>query len=218
MPRPNTHLEVDVKDELAWDPCLNDSLIVVRATDGKVTLTGSVDRYAEWVLASEDAYSVRGVTSVDNQLVVGLVGAKAGDAVVASKCIAALDAERRVPRGSIQVDVVDGWATLSGEVRYQYQRTAARRAVEKVAGLIGVTDKIVIASDAVIPSDVVDRINRALRRNAIIDDSLIDVSVKGHTVFLNGTVDSWYAMQEAEDAAWAAPGVTEVDDRLLIVP
>jgi len=217
MHKPNNILEGDVQEELDWDPTLNDSRIVVKASDGRVTLSGAVDTYSELLQATEDAWSVGGVKFVDNELFVGLVGAALADVDVAADCMAALDRDRLVPDGAITADVTDGWVTLSGQVRHHYERRAAQHAVGKVAGVLGVTDNIVVASGDAIPSDVADRINKAFRRNAIIDDSLIDVSVDGHTVYLDGTVDSWAAMREAEDAAWAAPGVNEVIDRLVIV-
>ena len=88
----------------------------------------------------------------------------------------------------------------------------------KVGGILGITDNIVIGSGDPIPSDIAKRINKAFGRSALVDDSLINVSVDGHTVYLDGTVGSWYAMQVAEYAAWSAPGANEVIDRMAIVP
>lgn len=217
MHKPNNLLEQDVKEELDWDPLLSADRIVVKANDGQVTLTGAVDFYADLLQATEDAWSVGGVRSVDNELLVGLLGEAIADADIAAACVATLDADRFVPKGAVTVAVDDGWVTLSGQVRRHYQRQAAKFAVRRVDGVLGVTDNIVLSSEPV-PADVADRINRAFRRNALIDDSLIEVSVKGHTVYLEGTAQSWASMEEAEDAAWAAPGVTEVIDDLVIVP
>ncbi len=217
MHKTNHMLEDDVKEELDWDPVVEDSRIVVKASDGEITLSGAVPTYFESVMAEEDAFSVRGVTLVDNQLLVGLTGEAIADADIAADCVTALDKDRFVPRGSVDVSVDDGWVTLNGEVRRHFQRRAAEHAVRRVDGVLGVTNSIVLTSDP-IPSDVADRINRAFKRNAIIDDSLIKVSSDDHTVYLDGTVGSWYAMDEAVDTAWEAPGVSYVVNRLMIIP
>ncbi len=217
MHKPNNLLESDVQDELDWDPQFDNSRVIVKADDGNVTLTGAVDTYYDTFLASEDAWSVSGVKSVDNQLLVGLIGDAIADADVAADCLVALDRDRFVPKGTVSVSVVDGWVTLSGEVRRHFQRRTAEHAVRRVDGVLGISNNITLAGDAM-PGDVAERINKAFRRHAIIDDSLIEVSSSDHTVFLDGTVGSWYAMDEAVDTAWKAPGVTEVVNRLAIVP
>jgi osmotically-inducible protein OsmY len=217
MHKPNNILKDDVLDQLAWDPLLDASRIVVSADDGKVTLTGSLPTYYELTLATDDAKLVGGVTGVDNQLLVGLLGDAITDGKLAVAAQAALDADKFVPHGAVDVDVVEGWMTLSGEVRRHYQRLAAEHAVSRLDGVLGVTDKIAITSEP-IPSDVAYRIQRAFKRNAIIDDSLIEVSNNGSTVYLDGTASSWTARQEAEDTAWDAPGVADVVNRLTVVP
>jgi len=217
MHKPNNLLEFDVKDELEWDPTIDDSRVVVKADDGRVTLTGTVPTYYDYTAAADDAWSVGGVRDVDNELLVGLIGGAVADADIMVACKAALDADRFVPSGSVTATATDGWVTLDGQVRRHYQRQAAEHAVRKVDGVLGVTDNVEISSEP-IPSDVAERINKALERNAIIDDSLIDVSNTGHTIYLEGTVGSYAARWDAEEAAWAAPGVTDVVDRLVIVP
>jgi osmotically-inducible protein OsmY len=217
MQKPNNLLESDVQDELDWDPLFDNSRAIVKANDGNVTLTGAVDTYYDTILASDDAWSVGGVKSVDNELLVGLVGDAIADADVAADCLDAIDRDRFVPKGAVSVTVVDGWVTLSGEVRRHFQRMAAQHAVSRVDGVLGVTDNITLSGDAM-PGDVANRINKAFRRHAIIDDSLIEVSTSGHIVYLDGEVGSWYAMDEAADTAWEAQGVTEVVNRLVVVP
>ena len=217
MHKPNNLLELDVRDELEWDPVLDDSRVVVKADDGRVILTGTVPTYYDHTRAADDAWRVGGVRDVDNELLVGLIGGAVTDADIMVACKEALDADRFVPSGSVTATAVDGWVTLDGQVRRHFQRQAAEHAVRKVDGVLGVTDNVEISSDP-IPSDVADRINKALQRNAIIDDSLIDVSNTGHTIYLDGTIGSYAARWDAEEAAWAAPGVTDVVDRLVIVP
>lgn len=215
MHKQNNILESDVRDEFDWDPRFDDSRVVVKANDGVVTLTGAVNTYYDSTMAADDAWGIVGVVSVDNQLIVGLVGDGVADADLASACLDALDRDRQVPKGAVSVSAVDGWVTLSGEVRHHFQRQAAEFAVSRVNGVLGVTDDVTLTRDAV-PADVVDRINKAFQRDAIIDDSLIEVTTTDSTIYLDGTVGSWYAMDDAVDTAWEAPGVLDVVNRLVI--
>src|SRR5208282_1261365 len=128
MHKPNNILEHDVKSELDWDPLVDSTQIIVKADDGNVTLTGAVPTYYDWTAASEDALSVGGVKSLDNELMVGLVGAAIADGDVAAACVAALDRDRLVPTGAVTVQVLGGWVTLSGTVRHHFQREAAKNA------------------------------------------------------------------------------------------
>ena len=217
MHKPNNLLESDVQEELDWDPRFDNSRVIVKANDGGVTLTGTVDTFYDTILATQDAQSVGGVKSVDNELLVGLVGAAIADADIASKCREALDRDRFVPKGAVSAAVVDGWVTLNGEVRRHYQRQAAHHAVSRVDGVLGVTNNINLTK-AAMPGDVADNINKAFRRDAIIDDSSIKVTAANNTVYLDGMVGSWYAMNVAVDTAWDAPGVNEVVNRLVVVP
>ena len=217
MHKPNNLLELDVKDELDWDPMIDDDRIVVKADDGRVTLTGTVPSYYEATRAADDAWTVGGVRDVDNELLVGLLGDAITDTDIMAACVIALDADKFVPPGSVTAVADRGWVTLTGQVRHHYQRQAAKHAVRQVDGVLGVTDDIEISSEP-IPSDVADRINNAFRRNAIIDESLIDVSNTGHTIYLDGTVGSYQAREQAVQTAWDAPGVTDVVDRLVIAP
>jgi osmotically-inducible protein OsmY len=215
MHKPNNLLKLDVEDQLAWDQQVDMTRIVVSADDGKVTLTGSVPSLYQVARAGEDVTLVGGVKVLDNQLLVGLLGDAITDAAIAAASAEALNGDKFVPRGSVTVDVNDGWVTLGGEVRHHYQRQAAEHAVRKVDGVLGIDNGIAL-TDAPIPSDVADRITKAFQRDAIINDSLIDVSNVGHTVYLDGKADSWVARQAAEDTAWNAPGVDMVIDRLEV--
>lgn len=217
MHKPNNLLERDVKEQLDWDPALDDSRIVVKADDGRITLSGAVDTFADMEWAAQDAKAVGGVTAVDNQLLVGLAGAAITDADIAAKCVTALDHDRFVPHGSVSAAVLDGQVTLTGEVRHHFQRKAAEHAVGRVPGVVDVSDQITL-TDQPIPTDVADRINKAFDRSAIIDGSRIKVSNVGHTIYLDGVVGSWTAMDAALDCAWQAPGVKEVVNRLTMIP
>lgn len=215
MHKPNNLLEADVRDELDWDFRIDEARIDVKADDGVVTLTGAVPTLEEAFLAADDARSVGGVRDVDNELNVGLLGEAIADADVATACADAIDRDKFVPKGSVTVSVLNGWVTLTGTVRHHLQRKAAEHAVGRVRGVLGVNNELQLSDDPM-PSDVVDRINKALRRSAIVNDSAIQVSNEGHVIYLDGVTDSWAAKQEAEDAAWSAPGVSDVVDRLMV--
>ena len=217
MQKPDFLLESDVRDQLSTDPLIDDTRIQVSAKDGTVTLRGTVPALYDSVRATEDVGRVSGVRSVQNELLVGLVGEAIADADIASACVGALDADRFVPKGAVTVEVDNGWVTLNGHVQHHYQRMAAEHAVRGVKGIRGTTDKVQINGDPM-PTDVVDRINKALTRSALIDGANIEVSNSGHTIFLDGTTTTWTARVEAEDVAWDAPGVQEVVDRITVMP
>jgi osmotically-inducible protein OsmY len=216
MHRPNNLVESDIRESMDYDPRLNDSRIIVKADDGRVTLSGAVGTFPERELAERDARYAMGVKAIDNQLVVGLVGDAIADLDVAAAARGALDRDRMVPHGSVQVGVTDGWVILTGEVRRHFQRQAAHHTVGRVPGVLGVTNGIVL-TDEPIPPDVTARIEKAFKRNAIINDSVIKVSNRGHTVYLDGVVNSWDAMDTALDTAWSAPGVRDVVNNLTLI-
>jgi osmotically-inducible protein OsmY len=217
MHKPNMLLESDVQDELDWDPQIDDTRIVVKADAGRVTLSGSVPSYYQAMRAADDTLLVGGATGVDNQLLVGLVGDAITDTEIAAASADALDADKFVPKGAVTADVLNGYVTLTGQVRHHFQRQAAEHAISRVDGVLGIDDSIALSSDP-IPTDVADRIRNAFKRNAIIDESTIEVSNVGHTIELDGTVSSWAALEAGVDTAWAAPGVMNVVNNLIVIP
>ena len=217
MHRPNELLEADVRDQLDADTLLDSTRVMVSASHGRVTLSGSVPTYEQSLQAGEDAWRVSGVSAVDNELLVGAVGEALDDLEIATHAASALDDSHMLAPGEVAVSVVDGHATLVGTVRRHSQRRAAERAVGRVPGVRGITDEIELTVEP-IPNDVVDRIAGALRRSAVVDDSTIEVSNVGQTIYLDGVTTSWFGKKAAEDAAWGAPGVARVVDRVMIVP
>jgi osmotically-inducible protein OsmY len=215
MHKPNDLLEFDIKDTLDWDSTIDDRRVEVKADHGHVTLTGSVQSYYEKVRATEDAWSVGGVKTLDNELLVGLAGGVLNDAHLEQTCREALDRDRVVPKGAVTVTVRDGKVQLRGHVRNQLQRQAAEFAISRLDGILGIENLIGISPEP-IPSDVAARINKAFKRSAIVDESQIDVTNDGHTVYLTGTVGSYAAMREALDTAYQAPGVDKVENDLVI--
>ena len=215
MHKPDGMVADDVRDTLDWDNAVDDARIMVQVKDGKVTLSGAVHTYAESLKAAEDTKHVKGVRDMDNQLLVGPAGEAVADAVLIEACEKALDGDPFVPTGAVSVTARDGWVTLTGDVRHHYQRDAAEDAVARQQGVTGITNDLKMTPNP-IPSDVTDRINKAISRSSILDDSVIKVSNQGSTVYLDGEVSSYYARVTAEDAAWNAPGVGVVVDRLLV--
>jgi osmotically-inducible protein OsmY len=215
MRTPKDPLAAVVQEELDWNPALNATRIEVDAEGGRIILRGAVLTLADVELAGMDAWAVRGVRAVDNELQVGLAGVVVDDGHIAGQCTHALDVERFVPNGAITARVVDGWVTLTGEVDRHYQRRAAARVVAGVTGVLGITNMITLSAEPV-PSDVATRIKKAMARKAIIDGCRIEVSNVGPLVSLDGDAWTRAAIEVAVDTAWSAPGVAEVVNRLTV--
>jgi osmotically-inducible protein OsmY len=214
----NREMQQHVQSALDFEPSVEASAIGVTAEDGIVTLRGDVGTYHEKQSAERVALGVYGVKGVANDLVVRPTnGYERTDTDIAQSAATALQLNFVVPRNKVTVSVTDGWLTLKGRVTWQFQKDAAARAVHDLAGVLGVTNQITLQPN-VVASDVRTKIEAALRRSAEIESRRIHVNVHDGEVVLTGNVHSWAERQEAERAAWAAPGVTSVDDQLAVVP
>jgi VCBS repeat-containing protein len=212
----NEALQKDVQDAIKWEPLLNAAEIGVTVKDGVVTLTGTVDSFTKKMEAEDAAKKVAGVKAVVEKVAIKLAHwGKTTDTEIAAEVLRALKWNWKVPNNKVKVKVEDGWITLEGDLHWNYQREAAKTAIQNLMGVTGVTNNIKIQSES---DDAVEKmsIESALRRNWSVNDDDIHVEVSGTTVTLTGTVKSWYQRDEAEKIAWNALGVWSVDNELIV--
>jgi osmotically-inducible protein OsmY len=214
----DSEIERDVKDELTWNPDLDATDIAVSVKNGVVTLVGFVKSYTDKYEAEWAAKRVAGVVAVANDLEVRIPSVdERPDPDIARDAVSAL--KTRLPFSSehIKVVVKSGWVTLEGQVEWQYQKNTAEDAVRRIKGVKGVTNSILLKPRAQ-PSEIKSKIMDAFKRNAEIDANRIQVETNGGEVILKGSVRSWIEREEAERVAWSAPGVTKVEDRIVVAP
>ena len=211
-------LQQHVSNALDWDPSVDATEIGVTVDNGVVTLRGDVKSYAEKEAADRVTLRVYGVKAVANDLRVRLAsGYERTDSEIAQAAVNAMKWHATVPENRITISVRDGQVILKGTVDWQFQKDAAARVIRDLTAVRGVTSHIAVTPH-VTPSEVQTKIEAAFKRSAEIDARRVSVSVENSKVILAGNVRSWAEREEAEHAAWAAPGVSEVDDRIAVVP
>ncbi|HEX5168959.1 MAG TPA: BON domain-containing protein [Cyclobacteriaceae bacterium] len=215
----NEELQKDVMAEIKWNPQLRDinTQIGVATKDGVVTLSGSVDSYAKKLSVEHAAQSVHGVKVVasDIEIKVDALGTKT-DTQIAEAVKDALRWNSAVDEDQIEVKVDNGWVYLDGKAEWQYQKLSVQDSVERLFGVKGVTNNIVIKNRAIDVKEIKEKITAAFHRSATIDSSSIKLETSGSLVTLRGTVRSWVEKEEAERIAWSSPGVLAVDNQIDI--
>ncbi len=216
--RTDEQIQREVLEELKWDARVRPNEIGVSVKDGIVTLTGWVDTYTKRWAAEDAAHRVRGVKAVANDVEVRLsTSDQRTDADIAAAATRALEWDALVPTNKVQVTVSKGWVTLGGEVEWAFQRDDAERVVRRLVGVRGVTNLIMVhPSVQPTPAELKKRIEDGLVRSAELDAKKITVDVDGGKVILHGTVRAWAEREEAERLAWSAPGVTSVENHILV--
>lgn len=211
-------LQRDVLDELRWEPSINPAEIGVAAKDGVVTLTGYVNSFGEKLAAEKAAKRVQGVKAVAEEIEVRVPSQmKRTDADIAQAALNALEWHVLVPHDRVKVKVEGGRVTLEGELDWGFQRDAAMEAVRHLTGVHGVTNLISV-QPRVEAQEIRTRIAAAFKRSAELDADRIKVEAAGGKVTLSGNVHSWVERDEAVRVAWAAPGVSAVENHISVSP
>jgi osmotically-inducible protein OsmY len=212
----DSDLQLAVLAELNWEPSIVAAHIGVTAQAGVVTLSGHVDSFMQKHAAEDAARRVKGVHAVAEELEVQLAfDHQRGDDEIAAAALDRLSWDVSVPREAIALEVEDGWVTMTGKVGWHFQSEAAEKAIRPLAGVVGISNQVII-KPRVSTSNVVDSIMHALHRSWFFDPHTIKVSAQDGDVRLTGTVTSWHDRRVAAQTAWAAPGVTNVENDISV--
>ncbi|WP_426189406.1 BON domain-containing protein [Massilia sp. DWR3-1-1] len=205
----------NVEHELAWDPVIDAGGVTVGVKDGVVTLTGVVHRYGEKLQAERAAKRVKGVYGLANDIEVRIGPDARSDAEIAHDAVHALQIQLPVSSKNIKTIVENAHVRLEGQVQWNYQRQRAETAVRSLHGVKGVQNEITLLP-GVAPKEIRGAIQAAFHRNAQLEANRITIEVSGADVVLTGTVKTWAEREEAERAAWMAPGVNTVRNSIVL--
>jgi osmotically-inducible protein OsmY len=218
MMKTDDEIRRDVEAELRWDPDIDAKDIAVSVKSGVVTLAGFIPSYIQKFEAERDVKRVQGVVGVANDLEVRLPSSdQHPDPDIARDAVEALKMQLPYSYQNFKVVVRSGWITLEGEAEWNYQKERAEMAVRGVKGSMGVINSITV-KPKVAAQEVKRQIETALLRSAEVDAKRIQVEASDGEVVLKGTVHSWFEREQAERAAWQAPGVRRVEDRIVVQP
>jgi osmotically-inducible protein OsmY len=212
----NSEIQEKVMEELRWIPSLQATEIGVAVQDGIVTLSGYVDHYAMKTAAERAAKSIKGVRAVAQKIEVRSHGCQRTDEDIAWAILNAFEWNSEIPQDLLQVQVQKGVVTLEGEVDWYCQKVAAEKTVHNLLGVIGITNLITL-KHKVSAADIKAKIIKALERNTLLDAASLVVATAANQVTLRGKVHSWAQREAAEKAAWSAPGVLEVSNKIKVV-
>jgi len=214
--RTDADIKKDVMAQLQWEPYLNTAAIGVAVKDGVVTLSGQVDTYGRKLAAEAAVKKILGVRAVAEEIKVGISPVdQRTDTEIAQAVATALQWHSAVQENKIRIKVEDGVVTLDGEVEWNFQRQAAVDTIKSLYGVRRVNNYIIV-TPGIVPGDLRKKIKDSIARNATLDAEKILVEVAGNKVILRGTVRSFAELEDAENAAWAAPGITNVENKLLV--
>jgi osmotically-inducible protein OsmY len=212
----DVELKRDVEAELAWDPAVRSTAIGVAVKDGVVTLTGHIETYAEKDAAKKALRRVTGVKAIALELDVRLSPEhRRSDTDIATAAEQSLRWNTSVPVDKVRITVDKGWVTLQGEVEWDYQRRSVERTIRPLVGVVGISNDITL-KPRVTPGDLQQRITQALKRQVEREVSRMNIQIRGSTVTLRGTVNSWHEREAAAGTAWSAPGVRAVLNELSV--
>lgn len=212
----DSQIQKDVMEELKWQPYLSSSEIGVAVKNGIVTLSGQVDSYSKKLAAENITRKVSGVKAVAEDIQVGISPVfRKTDAEIAEALVNALKWHSAVQEEKIKIKVEDGVVRLEGEVEWEYQRTNVKSAIENLTGVRSVINLITV-KPKISPAEIQNEIAAAFHRSATIDSGKVFAEVSGSKVILRGTVRSFAEKEDAQSAAWNAPGVTSVESKLEI--